>query len=232
MFDSSSPGLDLRAALHPFHSALCCCRLRPTDRFPQGTGPFTCGDSTCSHASNQGSCYCIEWCTDACGALTHIRSPKRRTSSDHWNAIIGDVEPCLCCAFFPTGCFGILLLRINNGLMPHLHASSESGRWETRPGLPCKLFANLMFFWPACCKTVAGLTSNALIALQLCGASSGNAFCLSNIIAATAVIGLQVPEGVIVKRVLKPVPSFAFLSKSFCTCGGCFAVVPILWWRC
>eukprot|EP00439_Symbiodinium_sp_Y106_P030754 s6153_g3.t1 len=32
-----------------------------------------------------------------------------------------------------------------------------------------------------------------------------NAFCLSNIIAATAVIGLQVPEGMIVKRVLKPV---------------------------
>ena len=162
MFDSSSPGLDLRAALHPFHSALCCCRLRPTDRFPQGTGPFTCGDSTCSHASNQGSCYCIEWCTDACGALTHIRSPKRRTSSDHWNAIIGDVEPCLCCAFFPTGCFGILLLRINNGLMPHLHASSESGRWETRPGLPCKLFANLMFFLTSllqnCCRSYVECT--------------------------------------------------------------------------
>lgn len=50
-----------------------------------------------------------------------------------------------------------------------------------------------------------GLTSNALIALQLCGASSGNAFCLSNIIAATAVIGLHIPEGIIVKRVLKPV---------------------------
>eukprot|EP00435_Cladocopium_sp_Y103_P055175 s719_g18.t1 len=50
-----------------------------------------------------------------------------------------------------------------------------------------------------------GLTSNALIALQLCGASSGNAFCLSNIIAATAVIGLHIPEGIIVKKVLKPV---------------------------
>lgn len=49
------------------------------------------------------------------------------------------------------------------------------------------------------------LSSHALIALQLCGASSGNAFCLSNIIAATAVIGLHVPEGMIVKRVLKPV---------------------------
>ena len=30
-----------------------------------------------------------------------------------------------------------------------------------------------------------GVSSEALIALQLCGASSGNAFCLSNIIAAT-----------------------------------------------
>ena len=55
-------------------------------------------------------------------------------------------------------------------------------------------------------QILAGLSSNALIALQLCGASSGNAFCLSNIIAATAVIGLHIPEGIIVKRVLKPVP--------------------------
>lgn len=50
-----------------------------------------------------------------------------------------------------------------------------------------------------------GISPTGLIGLQLCGASSGNAFCLSNIIAATAVIGLQVPEGMIVKRVLKPV---------------------------
>mmetsp|Transcript_61253 Transcript_61253/g.145828 ORF Transcript_61253/g.145828 Transcript_61253/m.145828 type:complete len:788 (-) Transcript_61253:160-2523(-) len=50
-----------------------------------------------------------------------------------------------------------------------------------------------------------GLTSEALIALQLCGASAGNAFCLANIIAATAVIGLQVSEGAIIKRVLLPV---------------------------
>jgi len=50
-----------------------------------------------------------------------------------------------------------------------------------------------------------GLSPQALIGLQLVGASAGNAFCLSNIIAATAVIGLHISEGVIIKRVLLPV---------------------------
>jgi len=50
-----------------------------------------------------------------------------------------------------------------------------------------------------------GLSSEVLIALQLCGATSGNCCCLANIISAQAVIGLHVSEGVIVKRLLLPV---------------------------
>ncbi|CAK0854469.1 unnamed protein product [Prorocentrum cordatum] len=56
----------------------------------------------------------------------------------------------------------------------------------------------------------------ALLALQGVGAAIGNAVCLANIISASTVIGLTVPEGVVLKKVFPLVAAFCGISTVVC----------------
>ena len=55
-----------------------------------------------------------------------------------------------------------------------------------------------------------GVSVNAMLALQVVGASAGNGICLNNIIAACTVTGLVIGEGKIIARTAKIV--FAFIA--------------------
>jgi len=57
-----------------------------------------------------------------------------------------------------------------------------------------------------------GVSSYVVLALQAVGAAIGNAVCLSNIISACTVIGLQVPEGDVLKKVFPLVAAFCAIS--------------------
>jgi L-lactate permease len=56
----------------------------------------------------------------------------------------------------------------------------------------------------------------AILALQGVGAAIGNAVCLANIISASTVIGLTVPEGVVLKKVFPLVAAFCGISTVVC----------------
>merc|ERR1712113_1262779 len=45
-----------------------------------------------------------------------------------------------------------------------------------------------------------GTNLTAMLALQVAGASAGNGICLNNIIAACAVVGLQIGEGQVIQK--------------------------------
>jgi lactate permease len=62
-----------------------------------------------------------------------------------------------------------------------------------------------------------GLHWPTMVALQVCGATMGNAVCLSNIIAACSVIGLQVSEGKVIKTTVPIVALFSLVSTLFLT---------------
>merc|ERR1712113_848355 len=51
----------------------------------------------------------------------------------------------------------------------------------------------------------SGTSVTAMLALQAAGASAGNGICLNNIIAACAVVGLNVSEGKIIAKTALPV---------------------------
>jgi len=55
-----------------------------------------------------------------------------------------------------------------------------------------------------------GVHKASMLALQACGATSGNAVCLNNIIAASAVVGLNVSEGTIMMRT-GPIVALAYV---------------------
>lgn len=58
-----------------------------------------------------------------------------------------------------------------------------------------------------------GTSATTMLALQACGGSAGNGICLNNIIAACAVVGLDVGEGLILLKTYK----FVFLSTTVAT---------------
>jgi len=57
---------------------------------------------------------------------------------------------------------------------------------------------------------------HAILALQVAGAAIGNAVCLANIISTCTVIGLNVPEGKVLKKVFPIVAAFCVVSTIVC----------------
>jgi len=57
-----------------------------------------------------------------------------------------------------------------------------------------------------------GTSVTAMLALQVAGASAGNGICLNNIIAACAIVGLNIGEGEVISKTALPVAAFCILS--------------------
>jgi len=57
-----------------------------------------------------------------------------------------------------------------------------------------------------------GTSVTSMLGLQVAGASAGNGICLNNIIAACAVVGLNIGEGAIISKTAAPVAAFCVLS--------------------